>query len=627
MNLLEQRTEIDELIGSHRLTEARTRLASLWFLDCSPTTAAFVVSRFERMKNQLELTNYRLAILRSFTIEPIIPLLKASAFAAGIDLCIHLGDFNAYAPEILDVNGSLYAFAPDAVILAVQTCDIAPDLWRDSADWTGETASSCVTRVTRNFEEYVRAFRTHCQSHLIVHNLEHKSMPSRGVLDSQVVEGQAAAVDTINRELRKIISQQPSVYLLDYDALVARHGRLSWRDERKWVTFRMPIAADHLVHVAQEWLRFLQPLAGRVAKALVVDLDNTLWGGVVGEDGINGILLGLEHPGSIYQNLQRTILDLHKRGILLAICSKNNPEDALEVLKEHPGMCLRPEHFAAMRINWKDKADNLRELAAELNIGVDSLVFLDDSPAERQRIRSELPEVLVIELPEDCSQFERVLRECPAFERLRLSEEDHRRNAYYAQRRESAELERRAGASKEEFYRELRQQVEIVKPASATIKRIAQLAQKTNQFNLTTKRYTEQEVSTLNACPDWQVTGAKVVDRFGDNGLVGVAITRYADLSCEIDSFILSCRVIGRTVETALLSHIVGEARSRGANFVRGWFFPTKKNAPAKDFYLNHGFRMVCQDGDRSLWELDLLRAEVSCPSWIRLVHKGNAKV
>jgi FkbH-like protein len=619
MENLTLRAEIDALIASGKEREAASCLANLWHLEGGPATAGFVVSRFEGLKEHLGLARYRVAILRSFTTEPVVPLLRAGAYTAGIDLCVHVGDFNAYVQEIFDEGSSLYRFTPDAVVLAVQTCDIAPELWRDYADLKPEEIHGSIARVADCFREWIKAFRARSQAHLIVHNLEQKAVPSRGVLDSQSEDGQAAAIAGINAELHRIVREYPATYLLDYDAVVARYGRLSWRDERKWASVRMPFAADHLIHVADEWLCFLRPLTGRIAKALVTDLDNTLWGGVIGEDGISGIKLGMDHPGAAFQAVQRAILDLYRRGILLAICSKNNLDDALEVLRQHPEMRLRPEHFAAMRINWNDKSQNLREIAEELNIGIDSLVFLDDNPVERQRIRSELPEVSVVELPNDCTQFERTLRRCAAFERLDLSEEDYRRNAYYAGQRERAELERRSGASKEEFYRSLRQQVEIagVEPRTAT--RIAQLTQKTNQFNLTTKRYTEQQIAEMESCHGWQVNAARVVDCFGDNGLVGVAITRQVDTSCEIDTFVLSCRVIGRTVETALLSHIVDQARTRGARYVRGWFLPTKKNAPAKDFYENHGFHLASQNGKGSYWELDLAQTGVSCPTWIQL--------
>ncbi len=357
------------LLSSGSAVAAHARLAELWRKESGAASAAFITSRFEQLRDRLALRPYRVAFLRSFTVEPAIPLLRASAFLGGIDLSVHLGDFNAYAQEILDENSSLYQFAPDAAVLAVRTVDVAPDLWQAFADLSPDEAEEASRRVCNSFAQWIRAFRKRSQAALIVHNLEQPTRPVQGVLDAQCEANQATAIRKANEGIRRAADEHRGVYVLDYDGLVARHGRLCWQDERKWLTARMPIAADQLLHLSREWMRFLVPLTGKVAKALVVDLDNTLWGGVIGEDGMTGIKCDAEYPGSAYQVLQRAMLDLSKRGILLAICSKNNLDDAMEALNSHPGMLLRPKHFAAMRINWLDKAQNLRDIASELNIG------------------------------------------------------------------------------------------------------------------------------------------------------------------------------------------------------------------------------------------------------------------
>jgi FkbH-like protein len=343
-----------------------------------------------------------------------------------------------------------------------------------------------------------------------------------------------------------------------------------------------------------------------------------MWGGVIGEDGMTGIKLGPEYPGAAYQNLQRAMLDLARRGILLAICSKNNPEDAMEALENHPGMLLRPKDFAAVRINWSHKAQNLREIASELNIGVDALAFLDDNPVEREQVRSALPEVTVIDLPEDPLFYAAAVRECPVFERLALSSEDQQRTTLYAAQRERSHAEQ-SFESKEDFFRYLEQEAEVVPVSPATLARVAQLTQKTNQFNLTTRRHTEQQIADVASRPGWQVLSIKLRDRFGDHGLVGVAITRDEAETCEIETFLLSCRVIGRTVETALLSHLAQSAAARGRQRLAGRFFPTKKNAPARDFYARHGFQLQEENGDSSVWTLDLQHSTIATPEWIRL--------
>lgn len=612
MGITGNRQEIEALLAAGQWARAAGQIGILWEHEAGTALAGFVVSAFEKMRGHLDLRRHRCAILRSFTVEPLVPLLKACGFIAGMDLSVHLGQFNTYAQEILDESGPLYASAPDTIILAVQTRDIFPEVW------SGSATEQAVERVVEQFDGMAGAVRARTTANLVIHALETPPLAAQGIYDSQVEDNQAAAIQRVNQSLRRLAARYQGVYILDYDSLVARHGRQRWCDERKWLTARLPIAATNLVAMAREWARYLAPLGGKVAKAVAVDLDNTLWGGVIGEDGLAGIRLGTEYPGAAYQEMQRALLDLSRRGILLAVCSKNNSRDALEVFESHPGMLLRPEHFAAMRINWSEKAQNLREIAAELNIGLDSIAILDDNPVERQRVRDEAPEVMVLELPADPMEYARAVREFPAFQRLMLSEEDRHRTEYYATEQRRATLERRT-ASREEFYRSLEQEAEIAPVQALTLARVAQLTQKTNQFNLTTRRYTEQQIADLAARPDWHVLSLRVRDRYADNGIVGVAIAHDCGDVLEIDTFLLSCRVIGRTVETALIAYVAEEARTRGARSLGGWFLPTKKNTPAKDFYPNHGFQRREETPAGQYWTLNLAESDLRCPDWVRL--------
>lgn len=586
------REEIDRLIGEGAAGAAARALAEMWRSDPGPAAAGFVISRFEKLRGSTALTPYRLAILRSFTVEPVVPVLRAAAFVSGIDVNVQLGDFNAYAQEILDPASSLYSFEPQAVVMAVQ--------WYETAA----------------LREWLRVFRERSNAHLILHTVESAVSPARGVLDSQIADGEWEDTQRLNRELRSIAREFRGVYVLDYDALVARYGRESWRDERKWLTMRMPVAAGHLIHLAQEWMRFLHPLTGRIAKVLAVDLDNTLWGGVIGEDGMEGIQLGAEYPGAAFQALQRVMLDFHERGILLAVCSKNNPQDALEAIENHPGMLVQRRHLACLKINWAEKAQNLREIALELNVGLDSIAFVDDNPVERQHVREQAPEVMVIDLPANPMGYARALRDAPVFERLSLSEEDAQRGEYYAAEQERKELQQSSGSA-EEFYRSLQQELEVAPVTPMTLARVAQLTQKTNQFNLTTRRYSEQEIAA--ASESKRVYSLRVKDRYCDNGLVGVAIVEDRGEVCEIDTLLLSCRVIGRTVETAFLTRLAAEAVDRGRRRMEGWFRPTRKNAPAKDFFAKHGFERLEENGEDSRWSYDLTKP-MACPDWIRFV-------
>jgi len=619
MNRLDLRKDIDHLIASGKESAASRSLIELWNQDRTVAGAEFITSRYEVLRDRLSMVPFRLAILRNCTLEPVISLVRAGAFVNGIDLTVHLGGYNTYVDEIRDKNSAMYRFAPNAAILAVEVSEVAPDLWWGYSDLTTAQRKDAIGRTVKIFSDCVSAFRKACSASLIIHTAKNPLTASQGILDAQCAHGQLAAVEEINRELRQLAAVHKGVYLLDYDALVSRYGRLQWRDEYKWSSVRLPVAAAHLKHLAEEWLRYLIPLAGKMAKVLVVDLDNTLWGGVVGEEGFDGIQIGTQYPAIAYHDVQRVLLDFYRRGILLAICSKNNSDEAIEVLAKHPGLLLRPENFAAMRINWNDKAQNLREIAAELNVGIDALAYLDDNPLEREQVREMLPEVTVIELPRNPANFAQAVRDCPVFERLHLSDEDLQRASYYSNQRHRVELEGSL-TSIEEFYNSLEQEVKISRIESSTIARVAQLTQKTNQFNLTTRRYTEQEIAEMIACPDLELYSLRARDRFGDIGLVGVAVIRQANEIYEIEVFLLSCRAIGRTMETAFLSYLVRRARELGTSRVQGWFLPTTKNEPAQGFYSKHGFRRVKQTERGSLWSLDLDRAEITCPKWIHMI-------
>lgn len=618
----EIREQVENCLADGRWQQAHAKLGDFWRSEGKAASANFVLSCYEKIRGQVPLTPTRVAFLRSMTVEPLMPILRSAALVEGIDPTVHVGQFNSYAQEILDPNSALYAFKPEIVVLAIQTRDIAPELWDGFADSPQADVQASVDRVVQSFSVWVRKFRENSNASLVIHNLE-KPVPSLGVLDAQGKSGQLSAIEQVNAGLRGICGEHRGAYLLDYDALIAQHGRARWHDEGKWLMMRMPFAPDSMLPMANAWLKFLHPLTGVTCKVLAVDLDNTLWGGVLGEEGMDGIKLGTEYPGALYRSFQRAILDLYQRGILLAVCSKNNPHEAMGALEKHPGMLLRPEHFAAFRINWQDKASNLREIAAELNLGIDSIAFFDDNPVERELIRSELPEVKVIAVPDHVSGYVQALRACPYFERLALSAEDQEKTKQYQEQRQRAELAHNAG-SLEDFFRSLEQELVIAKVTGESIGRVAQLTQKTNQYNVTTRRYTEQQIADFAANPEYGVYSIRVKDRFGDNGIVGVLITRTDDDVCEIDTFLLSCRVIGRTIETAMLGFLTDMSRAGGASVLQGWFIPTKKNAPVKDLYSSHKFEAVETSNGATLWRLNLQQADIPFPEWIRVNITGN---
>jgi len=635
------RTEIDRLLSEGLHLRAQSQMHKLWCLAPDGASAGFINQRASQLRGKVPLTACRVALLRSFTVEPMVPMMKAGALVGGIDVEAHIGEFNSYVQEVLDPGSPLYAFKPSVIFLAVQGSDLASDLYQNFGKLDARSVGAIVEQTINDLNGWIALLRERTNATIVVHNFEVPETASAGLLDAQILidlgrdlsgscqagspesgkaaaSSQADAIRRINRGLADAARQHPGVHMLDYDALTSRHGKRQWFDARKWLMVRLPITAPNLAHMAAEWTRFLHPAAGKLIKCLVCDLDNTLWGGVIGEDGMTGIKVDGEYPGAAFVALQRGILDMHDRGVILAINSKNNHHDAMEAIRDHPRMLLRPEHFAALRINWQDKATNLRQIAQELNIGVDSLAFIDDNPVERQWVRENAPEVTVIELPADPMLYAQTLRNVPGLERLSLSAEDKVRGRFYAEDRMRDELRTSVG-SMADFYRSLSMVAEIGSVTGETLPRVSQLTQKTNQFNLSTRRYNEAEVQALASGPDSRVFWMRVSDRFGDNGLIAVAILRFKDKVCEIDTYLMSCRVIGRGVETGLLAFLADEARRAGCTSMRADYVVTKKNAPVKDFLPQHRFSQVLGDDQNGTWELALPCALLGWPEYIEL--------
>ncbi len=611
------RRGVDDAIAAGDVVTARALLERLWRQRPGPSVAGFVNARSAQIPPDARRRRATIGILRSFTIEPVVPVLRAAAAVNGLDLDVHVGDFNTYAQELLDPNSAVYtSWRPDVVVLAVQARDLVPELWSGFNTDDPSSVHDACDRAVGEYASMIKSFRASTGAHLVIHGLEQPSFPALGLADRTVELGQRAAIRSINERLEALVQDVWGVHVLDLDAVIARVGRRSWHDEQKWLSMRMPIRSDHMADLADEWLRFIQPIVGHTAKALVVDLDNTLWGGVVGEDGVSGISLGPDDPGAGYVALQQAILDLSTRGILLGVCSKNNRDDALEVFENHPAMVLRTAHFSAIRINWENKADNLRSIADELNIGLDAIAFLDDNPAECALIRHQLPEVTVLELDHVPVGADNPVIGNPFFERLHLSDEDRRRAELYAAQRERRQVEA-STESLDEYLHSLGTIVRIAQAPSADIPRIAQLTQKTNQFNVTTRRYTEHDIEMFVADPTVRVYAARAEDRFGDHGLIGVAIARATAEAWSIDTMLLSCRVIGRGVETAMMASIIDDARQAGARAVSGEFIATPKNAPARSFYEAVGFDRVGGDDDAARFRFDLDARVLDVPDWI----------
>ncbi|TME51075.1 MAG: HAD-IIIC family phosphatase [Chloroflexi bacterium] len=563
----------------------------------------------------------RFALLGSGTLDQLRDCLAVGCYRDGWRPRIHLSGFDQYAQEMLVPASALYRFDPQVLILAVHPRQLFPVLHEYPFEITVSEREMAIEAGLDTVRQLLTAFRRQSQAVVILHNMVQPQHPALGIADWRDPFGQRAIFNEINMRMARLARDEfLGVHILDADAVQARCGKSRATDVRLWLAARLPWSETMLQELTTEHMRYLGAAFGRARKCLVLDLDGTLWGGVVGEDGVEGLKLGADAPGNAYVMFQREILRLWNRGVLLAICSKNDPDQAMAAFR-HPAMVLRESHFAAQRINWEPKPSNLRQIAAELDLGLDSMVFLDDNPVERAAVRAALPQVLCPDLPTDPAYYRQALVELSAFDTLAVTEEDLRRNAAYTARTHRRRLEAdNSDGSVESYLSKLETRVEITAASAGVLPRLAQLTQKTNQFNLTTRRYTETEIRALQS--DGAIVSAlRVVDRFGDNGIVGlaIAVARSHD-TWELDVLLLSCRVIGRDVESGLLSHVASAVRARGGARIQGWFLPTERNGPARDCYARHGFRLhtATTDGGE-LWEIGLETNPITVPSWIEM--------
>jgi FkbH-like protein len=400
-----------------------------------------------------------------------------------------------------------------------------------------------------------------------------------------------------NRRLASKVREE-SHLLIDVAAMADLVGQTAWSAGRYWYVAKYPFASDMAPLYADHVMRVLAAQMGRSRRVLVLDLDNTIWGGTVGDDGVEGLELG---PGSAlgeaYSAIQRMILAYRERGIILCVSSKNDEAIALDAFRQHPEMMIKEEDIVAFRINWQDKAANIKVIAEMIDLGLESFVFLDDNPAERKRVRDALPMVAVPELPADPAGWISVVQAAGYFEQVGFSEEDRLRSHFYKSNLRRAEHMEKIG-DHDDYLRSLQMTLTIAPFDAQGRKRIAQLIAKSNQFNLTSRRYGDAEVAGLETDPGCVTVQARLEDIFGDNGMISTVVCRRRDRNWEVESWIMSCRVLGRRVEEAILQHLVKQARAARVIAIIGRYTPTSKNALVQDHFSKLGFQPMGQDVD-----------------------------
>ncbi|MBW2975073.1 HAD family hydrolase [Candidatus Woesearchaeota archaeon] len=584
------------------------------------------IQAYKKIKEKVkaEKSGYRsmkIAILCSFTIEGIKETLFVKCCESGIHPEIYLGNYNQYSQEILDKGSEFYAFRPDLVILFIDTRAILGDLYTEPYRLNEQERKQWAGSRTREMELLIRKIKESLPAKILIHNFEVPLYSPLGVLENKEGFGFIESIESLNISIRDIFKNDSQTFVLDYNSFCSRIGKQNIIDYKMYYLGDMKIGFKYLPELCEEYMAYIKPLMSMTKKCIVLDLDNTLWGGIIGEDGIEGIKLGPAPEGRPFLEFQKYLLSLFERGVILAINSKNNYDDAIEVLRKHPYMVLREKHFSAMQINWSDKISNMEAIAQELNIGIDALVFLDDDLLNREMVRKALPSVKVIDLPEDSSLYLKTIMGINDFNTLQITKEDKEKGKIYAEQRKRKEFERSA-TDIIEYLKGLEMRVTIEKANRFNIPRISQLTQKTNQFNMTTRRYLEEDIKNFSDDSNFLVLSIGVKDKFGDNGISGAAIIEKEGKEKDgwrIDTFLLSCRIIGRKVEEALLAYIAEEALKGNAKKLLGEFIPTKKNAPAKDFYKNAGFKLLNRGSENETWQLDLVKGH-NYPDFIKVI-------
>ncbi len=553
------------------------------------------------------LTPFRLAILSNGTMDFIIPALIATAARHGIVLEIIQPSYAQVAQEALTPDSRVNAAKPDAVLFALdyRALPLKP------APGDATAARAAVDGALGYLDALRGGIRANSRAVCIFSTFAPPPESLFGSLDRALPGTLRHLLSTVNQELAVDCLQKGDV-LLDTAALAETVGLGHWHDAQQWNMGKLPFASDLIPLYADHVARLLGALRGKSRRVLILDLDNTVWGGIIGDDGLEGIRIAQgDAVGEAHLAVQRMALDLRQRGVVLAVSSKNTDEVARAPFLEHPEMLLRLDHLAVFQANWNDKATNIQAIAEELSLGLDAMVFLDDNPVERGLVRRLLPQVAVPELPEEPAFYARTLAAAGYFEATAFAAEDLQRAGFYQDNARRANLQKQVGGV--EAYLATLDMTITFQPFDATGRaRIVQLINKSNQYNLTTRRYTEPEVAAFETDAHTFTLQVRLADTFGDNGMISVVICRAAGRDVwEIDTWLMSCRVLGRRVEHMVLREMLKHARAAGIRILRGSYLPTERNKLVVDHYAKLGFEKTGEDLARATrWELAVDGAE-----------------
>ena len=546
----------------------------------------------------------RIAVLCGSTVDDIKNILELFLLDAGIRPQFYQSEYNKFYEDAVFGNAELDEFQPDIIIVFTSMVNIIerPALG-DGYDEVKEKLRMEMGRFTRIWEELTKRFSV---AVIIQNNMDLSYETGVGSLDAAEHYGLTRFIESLNRDFADYAVSHENFFLHDLHGLAARIGLLKWHDRFQYYAYKLAMSYDVIPEVSLGLAKIIKGLLGKNKKCLVLDLDNTLWGGIIGDDGMEHIEIGHETPtAEAYTAFQEYVLKLKERGVILAVCSKNE-EDIAKSGFNHPDSVLHVEDFVSFHANWKPKNINLRTIAEEINIGTDSLVFIDDNPAERQLVRDTMPEVAVPEVdPVDVFSYIRAIEGAGFFEPVTISEDDRKRNESYRENIQRRSLEE-SMKTYDDFLQSLEMEAEIDDFRSVYYDRIAQLTNKSNQFNLTTRRYTRADIEQMANDQHYITLYGRLRDKFGDNGLISVVIGEKIDDSLHIRLWLMSCRVLKRGMEQMMLDALAARAAADGCKELIGYYYKTAKNKMVSDLYAVFGFEKIMQSGDDTVWRLDL---------------------
>jgi FkbH-like protein len=573
------------------------------FLDLNQLTKlAKAIAKASAAGQSLDpLVPFRLALLSNSTTDFIVPALVASAARHGIALEVIEPSYDQVAQEALTPDSKVNSSKPDAVLFALDYRALPLKLsLGDSA-----AASATVQGVIGYLQALREGIKTNSNAVCIFQTFAPPVETLFGSMDRALPGTMRNLIDNINVELAASTLGSGDV-LLDVAGLAEAVGLADWHNPQLWNMAKFAFSDELIPLYADHVARTVAAIRGKSRKALILDLDNTVWGGVIGDDGLEGIKVAQgDARGEAHLAVQQLALALRQRGIVLAVSSKNTDEVAREPFEKHPEMLLKLEHIAVFQANWNDKATNIQAIAEELNLGLDAMVFLDDNPAERGLVRKLLPQVAVPELPEEPAYYARTLASAGYFEAIAFAGEDLNRAGFYQDNARRLSLQKQVGGV--DAYLASLDMTITFQPFDATGRaRIVQLINKSNQYNLTTRRYTDPEVVEAENDPEVFTLQVRLADIFGDNGMISVVICRPGESGAwDIDTWLMSCRVLGRKVEHMVLREVLDRARAAGIEKLTGTYRPTDRNKLVVDHYARLGFAKIAEEGSGlTRWEL-----------------------